>query len=72
MLNQTRIWVGSITFHRMGSMKGKRMSSLCPNPEICIHFYFQILFWVTQPLFFSADYAYLIGRHADSNRKGGR
>ena len=52
MLNQTRIGVGSITFHRIGHMRGQRMSSLCPNPEICIHFYFQILFWVTQaPIF---------------------
>ena len=52
ILNQTRIWVGSITFHRMGPMRGQRMSSVCPNPEMFMHWYFQILYWVAQPLIF--------------------
>ena len=43
MLTQTRIGVGSITFHGRRPMKGQRMSSICPNPEICIHHYFRYL-----------------------------
>ena len=31
MLTQTRIGVGSITFHRSLPMRGQRMSSFCPK-----------------------------------------
>ena len=41
MLTQTRIGVGSITFHRSLPMRGQRMSSFCPNPEMCINYYFR-------------------------------
>ena len=42
MLNQTRIGLDRFTFQSRGVMRGQDMSSLCQNPEICIHFYFRI------------------------------
>ena len=44
MKTQTRIGVGSITFHRRGFIRDQQMHSLHLNLEICTHFYFQLLF----------------------------
>ena len=38
MLTQTRVGVGSITFHRRRPIRGQHMSFVCPNPEMSIHY----------------------------------
>ena len=70
MLNQTRIWVGSITFHRIGSMY-KNVCRLYDQIQKFVYI-FIFKYYFGRLAFSSDDYAYLLGRHADSNRNGGR
>ena len=68
MLNQTRTEVGSITFHRRGPCG----VNIC-IPYVKIHrnlytFLFSIIIWGNSASHFLDDYAYKLGRHAESNQ----
>ena len=71
MLNQTRIGVGNIKFHRRRPM---RVNICLPYVKIQIFVYFSIFSYYFGQLslsFSSYDYTYYLGRHADSNQNSG-